>query len=108
MRGNELSVWLMPQEVTFSPRNVYEEVLQNVRTIFATAVYSVPLDRELGIDATIVDEPVNTVRQKLSGRIVKALRKYEPRADVRRIEYEYNADMDKVIPRIYLYIRSEP
>ena len=55
--------------INFAPSNEVEEILQNVRTICTTAKFSVPMDRALGIDGSLIDEPVNTVR----GRYIHSL-----------------------------------
>ena len=36
--------------INFAPASTAEEVIQNVRTILTTTVYSVPLDRNFGIN----------------------------------------------------------
>ena len=48
----------IPSEVNLSPANKYEEILQNVRTILATPVGSVPLDRDFGVDMRFIDRPL--------------------------------------------------
>ncbi len=49
-------------EIDFAPSTELQEILQNVRTICTTAKYSVPLDREFGINGVFVDEPVNRAK----------------------------------------------
>ena len=40
-------------DIDFAPKNVVEEVVQNVRTIITTIKYSIPMDREFGIDGSV-------------------------------------------------------
>lgn len=75
-------------ELTFAPVNTVEEVIQNVRMILTTMKGTVPLDRDFGIDATIVDKPLAVVQAQLARDIVNAVNKYEPRARVKNVQYE--------------------
>lgn len=73
--------------IDFFPEHEAVEILQNVRTICSTIKGTVPLDREFGIDAGIVDEPVNVARARISARIIAAVREFEPRADVVKVSF---------------------
>ena len=74
--------------VNFSPGSEAEEVLQNVRTILTTPKYSVPLDREFGIAADVLDAPIGVAQALLSAEITAAIAKFEPRAKVTKVDYE--------------------
>jgi phage baseplate assembly protein W len=74
--------------MSFAPPSVVDEVLQNVRTLLATIKHSVPLDRELGIDAAFLDRPAPDATARLRVRIVEQIQRYEPRATVRIIEFK--------------------
>lgn len=81
-------------EIDFAPSSVEAEIMQNVRTIVATIKYSVPLDRDFGIDGTIIDTPVigdsGALRQ---AAIFEAISMYEPRVSVQSIAFK-PADTD--------------
>lgn len=78
-------------EVNFNPATELEEILQNVKTIVTTYKYSVPLDREFGINAKLVDMPsVDVAKIKLGSAIIEAVKKYEPRAKVLQVEFSRN------------------
>ena len=55
-------------DVNFSPKGI-EEIIQNVQTIVTTEKYSVPLDRDFGINMNLVDRPMNHVQALLSKEI---------------------------------------
>ena len=76
-------------ELTLQPRSELEEILQNVRMIIGTVKGTVPLDREFGISAEILDAPINQ-QSRLIGEIAEAIEKFEPRARLRNIHF--NAD----------------
>lgn len=92
-------------KVNFSPKNEVEEILQNIRTILSTIKGSVPLDREFGIDASYLDAPTPVAKAMLSSEILQAVRKYEPRAEITKIEFE--GDLNGVLkPRIEVRIND--
>ena len=88
----EVEVLTTSQEVDFSPKNIYEEVMQNVRTICTTPKYSVPMDRLFGVDATMLDRPTPKAMAAIQAEIVQAVRKYEPRCKVKKVILD--GDMD--------------
>lgn len=64
------------------------EVLQNVRMILTTLAWSCPLDREFAWEPVELDGPINLVRAKSTARIIAAIKKYEPRAQVISVAYQ--------------------
>lgn len=76
-----------PQEIDFFPNNEALEVAQNVYTLLATEKYTVPLNREFGISATMVDQPINLVQAQIRAEILEAVAKYEPRFIVNEIDF---------------------
>ncbi|MBQ7215515.1 MAG: GPW/gp25 family protein [Synergistaceae bacterium] len=101
----EYDLMIMPSRVNFAPKSEAEEVIQNVITVCSTMKYSVPMDRDLGVDAVMLDEPVGRARAKLKAEIVRAVKKYEPRARVTRIDF--SADLNGTVrPRIRIRVIS--
>lgn len=95
---HEISVKNMAP-VDFSPATEAEEILQNIRYILSTIKNSVPLDRELGIDASFLDKPMEVAKAKLTSEIVMAIAKYEPRATVTNITWTSDID-GKLYPKV--------
>ncbi|MBQ6772554.1 MAG: GPW/gp25 family protein [Synergistaceae bacterium] len=79
-------------EINFAPATLEQEIAQNVLTIFLTSKYSVPLDREFGLNMTLVDKPQSIVKALLINEITESLERYEPRIKVTGIEFTGNAD----------------
>ena len=79
-------------KISFAPRNIYEEIAQNVRTIIMTPKYSVPLDRQFGVDADFLDKPTPKAITQIKAEIFQAVRKYEPRCKVTKISFDGNMD----------------
>lgn len=89
--------------IDFAPENELLEVLQNVRTILSTVKFSVPLDRDFGIDASLLDKPILEAKAKISSEIILAIKKYEPRVKVEEITF--SSDMDgKLQPKVQVSI----
>jgi GPW/gp25 family protein len=79
-------------DVDFAPQNVQMEILQNCSTILSTSKFSVPLDRDFGVDANYVDAPLLSAKAKAESEIFAALKKYEPRVTVKQITWRSNAE----------------
>lgn len=62
-----------------------EEVVQNVKTLVATDVGTVPLARDLGTPQNVVDLPTPIAGARLQASIIKAVRTYEPRVDIKAV-----------------------
>ena len=91
-------------EINLMPASELEEIYQNVRTIVTTVKGTVPLDRELGISANILDAPMNQ-QSRLIAEVAEAIEKFEPRARLRRIEFTGNEN-GELNPTLTLEIRD--
>lgn len=98
----EISGGEMPP-LNLAPATLAEEVLQNVRMIISTVKYSVPMDREFGIDGAVIDRPVNVAKAHLSNEIFRAVRRYEPRAVIESIDFDGD-ESGQLTPRIKVRI----
>ena len=94
---------LNDNHIDFMPDDTVSEVLQNVITICTTVKGTVPLDRELGVNPVIIDEPVNVAKAKISSEIIEAVRKYEPRARVTEVSFE-GSEGEKITPHVKVRI----
>ena len=89
--------------IDFCPATVAAEVVQNVRTILATRVGTVPLDRAFGSEWDMVDRPLPVAQQLARAAFFDAVQKYEPRAVIEQIEFRRDAEgaMDgRLIPEL--------
>lgn len=92
-------------EIDFAPKSVVEEVLQNVRTIITTIKYSIPLDREFGIDGSVVDLPINVAKARLTNEIFRAIRRYEPQAVIESITFK-GEETGRLIPTLEVSVNE--
>lgn len=91
------------ERINFAPSTLQEEVIQNVKTLLTTMKYTVPLDRNFGIMANAVDEPMPVAMAKLSSDIIDAINQYEPRCRVTQIFFDGDDD-GKLTPRVRIEI----
>lgn len=97
-------VFSIKKGINIMPRNTAEEIIQNVSAIVTTLKGTVPLDREFGISADILDAPMNR-QSRLIGEIAEAIEKFEPRARLRRTEFKGNEN-GELNPTLTLEIKE--
>ena len=102
----EFDITARLERISFAPSNIVEEIIQNVRIIFTTMKYSVPLDRLFGVSATMLDKPMPKAMAILQAEIMAAINKYEPRCHVTKVSFD--GDMDgRLVPRVRIEIDEE-
>lgn len=81
-------------------------IRQNIRMILLTLIYSIPLDRGFAHDGRILDSPAPLEAVRRTGRIVKAIEKYEPRVKVHKLEWP-DSDLaeGRLMPKITFSLR---
>lgn len=84
-----------------------EEVFRNVKVILTTPKGAVPYDREFGVDNEILDLPINEMRSLYTVECVTMVRKYEPRASVSSVDFDYDADEGITYPKVVIQIEAE-
>lgn len=105
----ELLVSTLPKDLVISPDSRYEEIAQNVRMILTTPKGSVPLDRDFGLDFKVLDQPTSRAQALLSAEIITQVSRYEPRANVTKVDWENFPDEagdGHLIPRVSLRVDS--
>jgi phage baseplate assembly protein W len=95
----EYQVFGRMEKINFGAVGV-EEVLQNVRTYLCTTQGSVVLDRALGIDASVVDQPINKAKAIISSDILSGLSRHEPRAKVVEIGFSGDGMNATLVPMV--------
>lgn len=105
----ELLVTTLSKDVVIAPQDEFEEIAQNVRMILTTPKGSVPLDRDFGLDFTVLDQPTSRAQALLSAEIITQVSRYEPRANVSKVDWEHFPDEagdGRIIPRVSLRVDS--
>lgn len=97
-------------EVDFAPSSEAAEVVQNVRTILATRVGTVPLDRDFGVSWEHLDKPLPVARALMQSEVIESIARYEPRANIEAVEFEESEQdaMEGISrPRVILNMRED-
>jgi phage baseplate assembly protein W len=118
MDGDDLSIqgvpvmeeWVMldslPSAVVFGAAGIME-IMQNVRTILTTPKGTQPLDRDFGISLGFLDSPVLETRARAEQECFLAIRKYEPRAVIKKIRWDTDIAGGKFWPDILIQVVSQ-
>ncbi len=98
------------KNINIAPETVTEEIIQNIQIILSTAKGTVPLDRDFGIDWTMLDEPTPMAMMLARTEIIDAIEEYEPRAKVKSITFKKDVDLARdggLIPIVTVEINNE-
>lgn len=69
-----------------------EEILRCIRNLIMTPVGTVPLNRDFGIDQSILGLPIDAAQSLLAVEIIDKVERYEPRVSVSEVELTANID----------------
>ena len=100
-----LDVTASLNEINLFPKNEKIEILQNIKTILTTIKGTVPLDRDFGIDGTLIDKPLTVAKPLIVKDIKEKIEQYEPRAKFVSISWSGNDIDGKLIPSIKVAIK---
>ena len=85
-------------------------ILQNIRMIIASTLYSVPLDRGFAYDNSFLDSPAPIVTARLTSILMDAIEKYEPRVEVEAIDFAQSASttlmLGELKPKIVFHLKE--
>lgn len=96
---------VLSQDIDFGATGV-EEVFQNVKYIILTEYFSVPLDREFGMDFSMVDKPIPIAEAVLAQEIATKISLYEPRAQFKEVTFDGSGIDGKLDPNVLINIIS--
>lgn len=69
-----------------------EDVLRCLQNLIMTPAGTVPLDRDFGIDNSILGRSLDVAQSLLAVEIIDKVARYEPRASVTEVELSTNTD----------------
>ena len=93
--------------INWEPGSELTEVVQNVQTLLSTHVFSVPLDRRLGVLWDAIDELLNGSSESiLREELLNVIQTYEPRAIVNSVEFTYDPQKERMIPVVDISIKG--
>lgn len=80
-----------------------QEVLRNLQVLYGTVAGEQALDRDFGIDGSIIDGPQENAQALLVAEYVRKTERYEPRAKVARVEWTADKAADgMMIPKVVI------
>lgn len=97
----------MQPPISFGPKTLEDEVGQNIRTLVATPMGSVPFARSLGLDNSIMDDPLPILRARLAGLITSLVAEYEPRATITQVDFTQDDEAGTLTPIVYYTLAEE-
>lgn len=83
-----------------------EDVRRCLATLYSIRMGEQPLARDMGIDTSFLDKPMNIAKNLFTLEIIDKTKKYEKRAEVVKIEYKFGNE-GQMIPIIYIKKRKE-
>jgi phage baseplate assembly protein W len=88
------------------PQTLWQEIRQNINTLLTTPKYSVPLGREMGVDAAYVDKPQLAAEAAIRSELFGLIPFYEPRVRVVAIAFvkSEGGDLATLAPRVEVKI----
>ena len=78
----------------------YDDIIRCLNTLYLTPVGSCALNREFGIDMSILDQPINIAKTLFSVELIEKTERYEPRVRVK--EVLYTSEEAKIIPKVVI------
>lgn len=97
-----MNIDLNSVEIKFS-NDINEEILKCLKVIFTTPVGTVAFDRDFGVDFSILDLPLPQAKAKLTVEYVEKVKKYEPRAAVKSVNFMFDALNGMIKPEVKIY-----
>ena len=94
------------ENIQIIPQNDVEEIIQNLHTILSTPKGSVPMYREFGIDASVIDVNVNAAMSLMVNAIYEAIETFEPRAEIVGVTFKDPETQGKLIPVVEVKINA--
>ncbi|MCL2392629.1 MAG: hypothetical protein FWC66_08530 [Oscillospiraceae bacterium] len=98
------------RNINMFPNSVHEEILQNVMMLLRTIRGTVPLDRDLGLTNTFIDDPSPRGMMRFAIFVLETIQEYEPRVEVTEVDFAPRPDdaMDgRLHPRVVVRIFDE-
>ncbi len=95
------------ENINLAPGTVEEEVIQNLWFLYSSLEYDVPLDRELGLNATYIDKPIEAAKALATTDIYDKTEEYEPRAEIVNVDFKADYERGILKPIVEVEINGE-
>lgn len=88
-----------------SDKEISEDIKICLKNLYSTTTGNQPLDRDFGLDIDLIDKPIDVFINEYNLEVFEKTEKYEPRAKVRYIEFNFENDI--LTPKIYIELNRE-
>lgn len=80
-----------------------EDICECLKVLYSARAGEQGLDRDFGISIDAVDRPISAAKALMAAEIVRKTKKYEPRAEVARVEWDTSKEgLGIVTPKVVL------
>lgn len=79
-------------------------ILQNIANILRTLKREVPLNRDLGIDSSYIDKPINKIKAQLMKEVLTQIEEFEDRVTIKTITFD--SDINGIYPVVEVEINE--
>lgn len=82
-----------PLDISLIENDLIKSVTQNLLLLISTRKGTIPMYREFGLPMTFIDKPTDVEEALIVSEITEAVEEFEPRCELKNIEFEPNASM---------------
>lgn len=93
------------QALRLNETGTVASVIQNIKILLTTFKGTVPLDRDFGLSAEMIDRPISAARVLYMAELREAIETYEPRATVRSVTFQQAEG--RLLPVVEVEINGE-
>ena len=91
-------------EISAAGNSTKAEIYRNLQILYSTQAGEQALDRDFGIDVSIMDVPTEGAKALLTAEYVRKTEMYEPRAKVQRVEWLSGKEEQNLIPKVVVQL----
>jgi uncharacterized protein len=108
LRDEQDQVIAQPGMLDFGPPpGSLVEIAQNVVTLLRTEIFTVPLDRSIGVDFEFLDLPMPVSMMQMQAEVFQKIQRFEPRVNPEDIRFEGDAAAGHVVANVRLQIIAQ-
>lgn len=88
-------------------RELRNDILEKCEFLLTLIKGTIPMNRDIGIDPSIVSQPLYIAQQMYTMSAIETIEKYETRAIVEEVQFETTAGAGNMIPKVRLIYNGE-
>lgn len=88
-------------------KELRKEIFDKIMFLLTLIKGTIPMNREIGLDADILDLPMYEAQNKYTVSAIELIEKFETRVTVDEISFTVNEKMGKLIPEVVVTYNGE-